>query len=1283
MTNPVTPNPSIHNPPAKAKNQSGAINQLRTLIGQLPQIILSQVIAYIKNATGLDLTWVFNILTTILGFTPGSTGTSGDFWNNIPLIGTLIHMFDPQSTATGTGGLQAEIQNLMKMVGQPPNLSGTAPGGFDLFGALQNLLKQLEGAGAVTTNNPAPPSQYAALAPVASVNKLRDPKFSGPTLVQGQSDWMWDSPAVPHFNSVRTVRTGLLTVYYVGGTYTDLFGNEPPLIPFNQWMWMGVPQDVQNIGGGIFPPGCSIDTTHCEFINIPYPGKAFPMDTSIQAGTDYVCQLIDQIPGPFYLCGLSQGSSVISNVYDELRTGRLQHRRSDFVGGHADCNPRHQQGHTFIDPTYGHWPDPAPTKSGMQLPNLTDCEDIWWETYRGDDIVSCCENDPNGANYAVDQFIRTEFGVVNEQWNGIFQIILSGPLGWIEAFQAFMAIYNDVFIPTDPSGTLTPHHQFWGGPDSAKPFFAQGDDRYAAQIMCDRINQLSAELITPPAVGLKHQCEGELFAVGPGAIVIASADVMWINVDVPMDYVSLFVGVNAYDSNGALIGTVTAAQATVIGAQEYQVTPRNLKADFVMPAGTVNACIVFDVEPETMTSGIVWFGNADYEITGGIMDAAQLTNLENIAQIDPTKIGGPMDQADLATAFENLIAGQAAALKQTGLSSTQLAELFAAQGQNATNLAQALELAIQSQQELSNTETQPLYQGLQPTGESTFPLTNFPQGSVMPNIAVSAGTAIAGIINCQKAVKKGFIEFEAKGPGSGSGVYVNVYSIDSTTGLWTKLWTSADISSQIPSGSYGWVSVLIPSPYIPVTPGEFVVIELACVGMAINVAAGTWPHANNPSTIPPNIGASRNLASTGGTSPSTIAQTSITFSSNVPYFVFGIKAIPVIYQPPDRVQIQGAGVHYYTIPGWIQAGNLIDVVGVGAGATGGAANGFFTVNLGQGGGPASWGHTTLNYGTDIPTSVTQLVCINGTGATATSSDGGTTIIGYGTLSTPAFDAVGVGNSTTSGTTLSWTHTATAGAYALVFVDTSYGTFDVKYDGVTMHPLGVAYLDNNGGLGGVFAYGLANVPGGAKTVTVTTPSSANITANSVSYTGVSSAAQTTSAYGFGTTMTQATTVQANQMVAQAFGTWNSPLSTFSGGSQRTYRVNSSNGFALSISDASANTTFTAGVSGGGSDHWSGLSIALNPQIQHTLVTAAGGAAGGPGGSTNYNPANSNTGANGLGPGDLVFGGRTYFGGVTVSSAAAGASPGGSSGGGGSSGPPAAGADGSTWFTSRQS
>ena len=195
---------------------------------------------------------------------------------------------------------------------------------------------------------------------------------------------------------------------------------------------------------------------------------------------------------------------------------------------------------------------------------------------------------------------------------------------------------------------------------------------------------------------------------------------------------------------------------------------------------------------------------------------------------------------------------------------------------------------------------------------------------------------------------------------------------------------------------------------------------------------------------------------------------------------------------------------------------------------------------------------------------------------------------------PAFDAIGTGSSGTSATQ-SWTHTATAGAYVLVAIQTRDATPSVSsitYDGNVMTLLGA--VDSGGDtVRPLYLYGRANVAGGAKTVAVTMAGTQDsVSCQSVSYTGVNSVSAATTTSGTGTSQSQAVTVGAGQRAVQVFGFVNSTTGTGtvspSGGTNR-YAGSAVNTTKLSISDATASTTFTA--TSNNTTDWGGIYITL--------------------------------------------------------------------------------------------
>lgn len=77
---------------------------------------------------------------------------------------------------------------------------------------------------------------------------------------------------------------------------------------------------------------------------IDYAPSMFPMNVSLGDGVTKVIAKINALPSgqKFALGGYSQGAAVISSVYNELRSGSLTSRASDFLGGVCFGNPRRQ-----------------------------------------------------------------------------------------------------------------------------------------------------------------------------------------------------------------------------------------------------------------------------------------------------------------------------------------------------------------------------------------------------------------------------------------------------------------------------------------------------------------------------------------------------------------------------------------------------------------------------------------------------------------------------------------------------------------------------------------------------------------------------------------------------------------------------------------------------------------------------------------------------------------------------------------------------------------------------
>lgn len=363
------------------------------------------------------------------------------------------------------------------------------------------------------------------------------------------------------------------------------------------------------------------------------------------------------------------------------------------------------------------------------------------------------------------------------------------------------------------------------------------------------------------------------------------------------------------------------------------------------------------------------------------------------------------------------------------------------------------------------------------------------------------------------------------------------------------------------------------------------------------------------------------------------------------------------------------GLWTYQIPSWVQPGHLIDMVGIG----GGVGGIIYAGSTAVGGGPGAWNAQTFTYGTDIPNGTTTLYVRVGSGGSPSSS-GISSLVGYGLGSTPTFDAVGTYHSAAATSSLSFSHTATAGAAVCLAFTVTTGTLGaVTYGGAavsggTTGPAGIS-----GSLGAIYLF--LNVAGGTQTAVIN-GTSITVGAIPVSYNNVGGFAKKGWTSGSGTALSQPLLTGPNTLTVQSFG-GGSAADTFSAFSGGTNRANGSNAGAnsVSISDTtSAVDTFAA--TGSTSNPWSGTALNVTPSLSTTLITFAGG-----GGANTVNAgqaaANETFPASGLAS-------KTFIGGATQSTdGLQGNSPGGGGPGGTASVLPGMGGDGAVYITARRS
>jgi hypothetical protein len=196
----------------------------------------------------------------------------------------------------------------------------------------------------------------------------------------------------------------------------------------------------------------------------------------------------------------------------------------------------------------------------------------------------------------------------------------------------------------------------------------------------------------------------------------------------------------------------------------------------------------------------------------------------------------------------------------------------------------------------------------------------------------------------------------------------------------------------------------------------------------------------------------------------------------------------------------------------------------------------------------------------------------------------------GTLAAaPIFDAVSTTGAGPGAFPATWTHPAGAASRDVYVVVAMYNDTptSVKCGTFAMTLVGTASGTLNS-TGQVSIYRTTGIGAATKTMTVTATNQSSWAATSISYSGVTSVATPTKVL-FTTapaSYSQATTCAANQIVLQAFQNSSDAFFTaYSGGTSRAMIAN-----MLTVSDATANTTFTATLTTG--DYGSGIAVVLS-------------------------------------------------------------------------------------------
>jgi hypothetical protein len=203
--------------------------------------------------------------------------------------------------------------------------------------------------------------------------------------------------------------------------------------------------------------------------------------------------------------------------------------------------------------------------------------------------------------------------------------------------------------------------------------------------------------------------------------------------------------------------------------------------------------------------------------------------------------------------------------------------------------------------------------------------------------------------------------------------------------------------------------------------------------------------------------------------------------------------------------------------------------------------------------------------------------------------------------TVAFDAAGSGGDGNGSASLTGTHDGTAGATALVYVQTGSGAVpsSVNIGSASGTLLGSVPGDNSAAAGVLLLFEVPDIPGGEQTVDIAFSEAG--TFESISYTGVNSVGAPFTAFGSGTALSQAISCASGQMISHAFGGsggLGGSVSVISGGTTR-FQGSFSNDEVLLVQDSTASATFAA--TGSAPTIWSGIGVVLSAAASSAAIS----------------------------------------------------------------------------------
>lgn len=361
-------------------------------------------------------------------------------------------------------------------------------------------------------------------------------------------------------------------------------------------------------------------------------------------------------------------------------------------------------------------------------------------------------------------------------------------------------------------------------------------------------------------------------------------------------------------------------------------------------------------------------------ITGNLPDVLEEV-LRNIPFLNVLGIGGPGNiGGSVQGTWDNLISG----LVGTVGSGAGLADLFNIGQQVSSNATKG----GFSWDILGIRNNKSMITGLLPTSDSTVSLNSVGFGASAPTFGVTSSTAITGYKRFAENMSLGVISWLGGGVTNISDMRVNLWQMDPATGLSTLAHSSANIIGSV-SATTDYNTYSLPTP-LPVNAGDV-------YGAEIMVRTGTGTHnvvgatswlPSHPTVFPRKLSSVRNPG--GGIPPTTIAHSSLSYATNVPFIEFAVTTgAGSAFHDPQTTPFSTAGSVTFPIPSWA---NHIDVVGV-PGGGGGHQGGTWGVG-GAGGDAGTWVTATWDRTTHFTDGTVVSITVGAGGSAGVGGNGG-------------------------------------------------------------------------------------------------------------------------------------------------------------------------------------------------------------------------------------------------------------------------------------------------------